>query len=76
MKRQIEVIELADGEIVLNIEEAQRMNAITEIAMAINKLASALCATPDVTIQNCAFGNISESGITIKSVKEDDAQKE
>ena len=72
MKRQIEVIELAGGEIVLNIEEAQRMRAITEIAMAINKLANALCATPDVTIKDCAFGNISEAGISIKTMVDDE----
>ncbi len=71
MKRQIEVIELAGGEIILNIEEAQRMKAITEIAMAINKLADALCATPNVTIKDCTFGAISESGVVIQDVAED-----
>ena len=65
MKRQIEMIELANGEVVISIEEAQRLNAITELAMAINKLASALCATPDVTIQNCAFSGV-DTGISIE----------
>ena len=69
MKRQVEVIELADGEIVLNIEEASRMRAITEIAMAINKLAGALSATPEVTIKDCVFSNMPETGVSIKNAE-------
>ena len=66
MNRHIEVIEIADGEVVINIEEAQRMRAITEIAIAINKLASALCATPDVTIKDCKFSGISKAGVSVR----------
>ena len=74
MKRQIEVIELAGGEIVLNIEEAQRMKAITEIAMAINKVATALTATPTVTISGCLFSSM-ETGISVKDSVEDEGDE-
>ena len=41
-----------------------------------SRLLATIGEGPDMTIKDCAFGNIPESGITIKSVEEDDAQKE
>ena len=43
------------GAVQVTIFDSDRLQAITELAQAINKLAAALTATPSVQVSDCLF---------------------
>lgn len=61
------MIEKKEGQVKVTVVDLDRMQAITELAHAINMLAQALSATPLVQITDCYFKG-PEVGVSIDTV--------
>ena len=57
------------GKVIVQVQDANRIEAIKELAKAIGKCADALCATPQVALSNCNITN-ADTGISINTAKD------